>query len=54
MKTYIIPVLMALSLLACSKKEEEKTNHVKKGFELSNTMLNSVSLAKVEKKEYRR
>lgn len=50
MKTYIIPVLMVLSLAACSKKEEEKTNQAKKEFELSNTMLNSISLAKVEKK----
>ncbi|MBV8328091.1 efflux RND transporter periplasmic adaptor subunit [Chryseobacterium sp.] len=49
MKKYIIPVLMALSLVACSKKEEKKTD-TKKGFELSNTMLSSISLAKVEKK----
>ncbi|WP_241330390.1 efflux RND transporter periplasmic adaptor subunit [Chryseobacterium arthrosphaerae] len=50
MKTYIIPVLMVLSLLACSKKEEEKNNQAKKGFELSNTMLSSISLAKAEQR----
>ena len=50
MKTYIIPLLMILSLMACSKKEEEKDNPTKKAYELSNTMLNSISLAKVEKK----
>lgn len=50
MKNYIIPVLMALSLIACSKKEEEKNNQAKKGFELSNTMLSSISTAKAERK----
>lgn len=50
MKKYIIPVLIALSLLSCVKKEEEKAPQAKKGFELSNTMLNSISLAKAEKK----
>ncbi|MDN5423428.1 MAG: efflux RND transporter periplasmic adaptor subunit [Chryseobacterium sp.] len=50
MKKYIIPVLIALSLLSCAKKEEEKAPQAKKGFELSNTMLNSISLAKAEKK----
>lgn len=50
MKKYLIPVLIALSLLSCTKKEEEKAPQAKKGFELSNTMLSSVSLAKVEKK----
>jgi cobalt-zinc-cadmium efflux system membrane fusion protein len=50
MKKYIIPVLIALSLLSCAKKEEEKTPQAKKGFELSNTMLKSISLAKAEKK----
>lgn len=41
---------MALSILSCSKKEEEAKPQAEKGFELSNTMLNSISLAKVEKK----
>ncbi|MFP3593492.1 efflux RND transporter periplasmic adaptor subunit [Chryseobacterium sp. SIMBA_038] len=50
MKKYIIAVFVALSLLSCSKKEEEKAPQAKKGFELSNTMLKSISLAKVEKK----
>ncbi|PQA92401.1 efflux transporter periplasmic adaptor subunit [Chryseobacterium shigense] len=50
MKKYIIPVLIALSLLSCAKKEEEKAPQAKKGFELSNTMLNSISLAKAERK----
>ncbi|HBV16423.1 efflux RND transporter periplasmic adaptor subunit [Chryseobacterium carnipullorum] len=50
MKKYIIPVLIAFSLLSCAKKEEEKAPQAKKGFELSNTMLNSISLAKAEKK----
>lgn len=49
MKKYIIPVIIALFTLSCSKKEEEKPQS-KKGFELSNTMLQSISLAKVEKK----
>lgn len=49
MKKYIIPVLIALTLLSCEKKEEVKPQ-AKKGFELSNTMLSSISLAKVEKK----
>lgn len=50
MKKYIIPVFVALSLMSCFKKEAEKTSQAKKGFELSNTMLKSISLAKVEKK----
>lgn len=50
MKKYIIPILIALSLLSCAKKEEEKAPQAKKGFELSNTMLSSISLAKVERK----
>ncbi|CEJ70731.1 efflux RND transporter periplasmic adaptor subunit [Chryseobacterium oranimense] len=50
MKKYIIPVLIALSLLSCAKKEEEKVPQAKKGFELSNTMLNAITLAKVERK----
>lgn len=49
MKKYFIPVLMVLTLLSCGKKEETKPQ-AKKGFELSNTMLSSISLAKVEKK----
>ena len=50
MKNYIIPVMITLSVLSCSKKEEEAKPQAKKGFELSNTMLNSIDLAKVEKK----
>jgi cobalt-zinc-cadmium efflux system membrane fusion protein len=50
MKNYIIPVMVALSVLSCSKKEQEVKPQAKKGFELSNTMLQSISLAKVEKK----
>ncbi len=50
MKTYIIPIIITLSVLSCSKKEETVQPHAKKGFELSNTMLQSISLAKVEKK----
>jgi len=50
MKKYIIPVMVALSILSCSKKQEEKAPQAKKGFELSNTMLSSIALAKVEKK----
>jgi len=49
MKNYIIPVMVALSVLSCSKKEQEIKPQAKKGFELSNTMLNSITLAKVEK-----
>ncbi len=30
MKKYIIPVLVGLSLIACSKKEEEKASQSKK------------------------
>ncbi|MFP3597778.1 efflux RND transporter periplasmic adaptor subunit [Chryseobacterium sp. SIMBA_029] len=50
MKKYIITMWVALSLLSCSKKEENKASQAKKGFELSNTMLKSITLAKVEKK----
>ncbi|WP_312901222.1 efflux RND transporter periplasmic adaptor subunit [Chryseobacterium taichungense] len=49
MKTYIIPIIIALSFLSCSKKQETVQPQSKKGFELSNTMLHSISLAKVEK-----
>jgi membrane fusion protein, heavy metal efflux system len=49
MKKYIIPLLIVLSFASCSKKEEEKAPQAKKGFELSNTMLKSISLAKAEK-----
>lgn len=49
MKKYIIPVLITSALLSCGKKEEAKPQ-AKKGFELSNTMLSSISLAKVEKR----
>lgn len=50
MRKYIIPVMIALTVLSCTKKEEEAKPQAKKGFELSNTMLNSIDLAKVEKK----
>ncbi|MGC5743214.1 efflux RND transporter periplasmic adaptor subunit [Chryseobacterium sp. NFX27] len=50
MKKYITLTMAALFILSCSKKEEEAKPQAKKGFELSNTMLKSVSLAKVEKK----
>ncbi|MDQ0067928.1 efflux RND transporter periplasmic adaptor subunit [Chryseobacterium lathyri] len=49
MKKYITLTMVALLILSCSKKEEAKPQ-AKKGFELSNTMLKSISLAKVEKK----
>ncbi|WP_370899543.1 efflux RND transporter periplasmic adaptor subunit [Chryseobacterium gossypii] len=50
MKKYIISLFVVLFLLSCSKKEEEKGSQAKKGFELSNTMLKSISLSKAEKK----
>ncbi|NML58798.1 efflux RND transporter periplasmic adaptor subunit [Chryseobacterium cheonjiense] len=50
MKTYIIPLFIAVLLFSCSKKQEAQQAQAKKGFELSNTMLHSISLAKVEKK----
>ncbi|MDR6405899.1 MULTISPECIES: efflux RND transporter periplasmic adaptor subunit [Chryseobacterium] len=50
MKKYIILIITALSIMSCSKKEEEAKPQAKKGFELSNTMLKSIALAKVEKK----
>lgn len=53
MKKYIIPVMIALLLTACSRKEEETKPQAKKGFELSNTMLKSISLAKVERSNIR-
>jgi len=49
-KRYITMIMVALSILYCSKKEEGPKLRTKKGFELSNTMLKSISLAKVEKK----
>ena len=49
MKKYIIVLFVAIALLSCSKKEEQKVA-MPKGFELSNTMLKSIVLAKVEKK----
>ncbi|EJL69513.1 efflux RND transporter periplasmic adaptor subunit [Chryseobacterium populi] len=49
MKKIIIALWVAFSVLSCSKKEEVKVPKPK-GFELSNTMLKSISLAKVEKK----
>ena len=54
MKKYTISVIITiLSLFSCSKKEEETKPHAKKGFELSNTMLKSISLAKVERSNIR-
>ncbi|MDR6516681.1 efflux RND transporter periplasmic adaptor subunit [Chryseobacterium camelliae] len=50
MKTYITLLWIALSLASCSKKEAEQKPQAKKGFELSNTMLKSIALAKAEKK----
>lgn len=50
MKKYIILILITLTVLSCSKKEEEIKPQAKKGFELSNTMLKSIALTKVEKK----
>ncbi|MCW3160225.1 efflux RND transporter periplasmic adaptor subunit [Chryseobacterium oryctis] len=50
MKKYIIPIIIVLSVLSCNSKEEKNVPQHKKGFELSNTMLKSISLAKVEKK----
>lgn len=49
MKKYIIPIIITLAVVSCSKKEAPQQTQ-KKGFELSNTMLQSISLAKVEKK----
>jgi cobalt-zinc-cadmium efflux system membrane fusion protein len=49
MKKYIIALFMTIASLSCSKKEEQKAA-APKGFELSNTMLKSIALAKVEKK----
>lgn len=47
MKKIIIPLFSALLLWSCSKPEIAKTPEPK-GFELSNTMLESISTAKVE------
>lgn len=47
MKKLIIPLFSALLLCSCSKPEAPK-NTEPKGFELSNTMLESISTAKVE------
>ncbi|ROI00840.1 efflux RND transporter periplasmic adaptor subunit [Chryseobacterium daecheongense] len=49
MKNYIISVFILL-FFSCSKKQEETALQSKRGFELSNTMLKSISLAKVEEK----
>jgi len=49
-KNIIIPVILAISLFSCSKKEEEVIKEEAKGFELSQTMLKSTTFAKVEKK----
>lgn len=54
MKKYSIPfIIIILSLFSCSRKEEETKPQAKKGFELSNTMLKSISLAKVERTNIR-
>lgn len=47
MKKLIIPVVISLFLTSCSKKEAPK-EAAPKGFELSNTMLESITTAKVE------
>ncbi|WP_419869797.1 efflux RND transporter periplasmic adaptor subunit [Chryseobacterium sp. CT-SW4] len=48
MKKYILLLYVALTLLSCNKKEDAQPDP--KGFELSNTMLKSISLAKAEKR----
>ncbi|MFC4163706.1 efflux RND transporter periplasmic adaptor subunit [Epilithonimonas zeae] len=48
-KNIIIPIILAISLFSCSKKEETVKEEAK-GFELSQTMLKSTTFAKVEKK----
>lgn len=47
MKKFIIPVFVIVSLWSCSKKEEQKTPKAK-GFEMSNTMLQSITTTKAE------
>ena len=49
MKNIITPLFSILLLWSCSKREQPKTIEPK-GFELSNTMLESISVAKVEHK----
>ncbi|MBV6881063.1 efflux RND transporter periplasmic adaptor subunit [Epilithonimonas ginsengisoli] len=49
MQKIIIPIIFAISLISCSKKEETVKEETK-GFELSQTMLKSTTFAKVEKK----
>lgn len=49
MKNIITPLFSILLLWSCSKQEQPKTIEPK-GFELSNTMLESISVAKVEHK----
>ena len=49
MKKLFIPIFSMLLLWSCSKEEQPKTPEPK-GFELSNTMLESISTAKVESK----
>jgi cobalt-zinc-cadmium efflux system membrane fusion protein len=49
MKNLIIPVMVILSLWSCSKKEETKAPQ-SKGYEMSNTMLQSITTAKVQQK----
>ncbi|GAB0155444.1 efflux RND transporter periplasmic adaptor subunit [Chryseobacterium sp. Alg-005] len=50
MKNYIIPVIIISLFFSCSKKQGEIIPQPQKGFELSNTMLKSISVAKVEEK----
>jgi len=47
MKNLIIPIISLLMVCSCSKEEQPKTAEPK-GFELSNTMLESISTAKAE------
>lgn len=49
MQKIIIPIILAITLVSCSKKEETVKEETK-GFELSQTMLKSTTFAKVEKK----
>lgn len=47
MKNFILPLLVIASLWSCSKKEEQKAPQAK-GFEMSNTMLQSMTTTKAE------
>lgn len=48
-KYIILPIILSVTILSCSKKEEVVKEEAK-GFELSQTMLKSTTFAKVEKK----